>query len=728
MTAMTQTGNAELLRIMTNPASVALIGASGSAGKLQSRPMRFMQQHGFRGQIYPVNPGHGRIFDQTAYPDLDAIDAPIEHAYILLNTDAAIAALQACADAGVKVVSMLADGFAEAGPQGVARQQRVAAIAREAGILLIGPNSTGLVDTRSGFSCTTNAAFASERLAVGRLAVLSQSGSLIGSIYSRGTARGIDFSTLVSVGNEAACSLGETGSLIVGDPGCDAIVLFMETIRNPDALAAFAKRAHELGKPVVCYMIGRSSEGQQLSVSHTGAMTGSTMAVGSFLRAAGIEQVRHFESLLEAPAALIETRLPAHRPRTATVLTTTGGGGAMVVDRLSEQGIGIAGCPADARTHLENQSIPLGRGKLIDVTLAGARYDIMKEVVTTLAGNPEIGVLIVAIGSSAQFQPELAVKPIIDAIAALRARSPSEEIAPVLAFPLPQADQSLQLLSEAGIPSFRTLDSCVESVAMLMARAMPELCDNRPPDSPRLGELLHAMAASPSTNPSTNPRVLNEVQSARLFAGLGIRQPPHLVIGIDDKVPDTGLPDFPVVAKLISSELPHKSDAGALVMNLTTPAELRAAIDVMKARVRTRQPGINLQGVLIQSQMSGVAEMLVGFSRDPLVGPVITVGFGGTATEIYQDVVCHPAPVSITVARRLLTELRAFPLLDGFRGSPPADQAALVEAIVAISSLSHVRAICEAEINPLLVGRQGEGVTMLDALLTLQTGDQHESA
>ncbi len=713
---MSQPDKTELLRAMSNPSSVAIIGASNSPGKLQSRPMRFMKQHGYSGTIYPINPTHQRILDEPAYASIESVEADIDHAYILLDTDAAIAALHDCARAGVKVVSLLADGFAEAGPAGMARQEKVAAIAREAGILLIGPNSTGLVDTRSGFSCTTNAAFATESLPTGRLAVLSQSGSLIGSIFSRGAARGLAFSTLISVGNEAASGVGEIGSLLLEDPGTDAVLLFMETIRQPERLSAFARRAHDLGKPVVCYMIGRSTEGQNLSVSHTGAMTGSAKAIASYLRAIGIEQVENFETLLESPAALIKTPMPAERPRTVTVVSTTGGGGAMVIDRLSERGAAITGCSPASRDHLTAKNIPLGHGKLIDVTLAGARYEIMKEVVSTLASDPTTGVLVVAIGSSAQFQPELAVSPIIDAVAELREHTQTTPPAPVLAFPLPQADQSLQLLANAGIPAFRTLESCAESISMVLNPARPQI-DPLPPALP--AQVIERLDSS-LANAGQNSLLLNEVESGQVFAALGIEAPPQRVIELEDALPECDLPAFPIVAKLVSNDLPHKSDAGALALNLQSVGDLATAISAMKSAVSQSHPDVRLQAVLVQTMQSGVAEMLVGLSRDPLVGPVVTVGFGGTATEIYQDAVCRPAPVSARVAQVMLTELRGYPLLDGYRGAAPADQSALINAIVAVSTLARHPAISEAEINPLLVRQDGHGVVLLDALIKLE--------
>ncbi len=234
----------DYLKALTRPSSVALIGTSGNPDKLTARPLSFMNQHGFNGKVYPVNPVQDNVQGLTAYPSVSSIPDQVDQAYVLVGSEQVIAAVEDCAKAGVKVVSVLADGFAEAGPEGLARQVRLVEVASAARILLVGPNSTGVFDTRRGFSCTTNAAFKADTLGVGRLAVISQSGSLTGTLLSRGNARGVQFSTFVSVGNEAAAGVGEVGSVPLEDEGIDGFVLFMETIRNAKALRDFARRAH----------------------------------------------------------------------------------------------------------------------------------------------------------------------------------------------------------------------------------------------------------------------------------------------------------------------------------------------------------------------------------------------------------------------------------------------------------------------------------------------------
>jgi len=693
---MSAVSSIDLLRALIAPQSVAVIGASATPGKLTARPLTFLRQHGFAGRLYPVNPARTEVMGLRAYKDVASIPDQVEHAYILLDADAAIAALEDCAAAGVKVVSVLADGEV-----GRARQAKLARIARNAGILLIGPNSTGVVATKSGFACTTNAAFRGEQLGSGRIAALSQSGSVIGTLFSRGSARGIGFSTLISVGNEASTSIGALGSLLLDDPDTDGFALFLETIREPDALASFARAAVRAGKPVVAYMIGQSEEGQALSVTHTGALTGSREAVSAYLRQIGIRQVEFFESLIDAPRILNRRAAPSGRPATVTVVSTTGGGGAMVIDRISVSGVSISGCGGASRAKLEARGIKLGHGKLVDVTLAGTQYETMKEVVSTLTDDPETGVLLVVIGSSAQFDPGKAVSPIIDVVA-----EDVEGRAPVMAFILPEAPESLKMLETGGVPAFRNVEGCAEALRLYMAPVKQAEAS-----VPFLSDAVHRLLAGFMPGP------LDEVQSGAVFEAVGIRRPNQILIAPDANIPDELPLTFPVVVKLVSPDLPHKTDAGAISLNVRDHDGLVAAIARMRQSAERFEPGYRLNGILVQEMCEGLGEVLVGLTRDPIVGPVITVAKGGVMTEIYRDTAVRIAPISVEEAREALNEIKGLELLRGFRGKEKGDLEALAQAVADISCLALSDRVAEAEINPILVKAEGSGVVMLDSLI-----------
>ncbi|MFY0634972.1 MAG: acetate--CoA ligase family protein [Vannielia sp.] len=695
---------AEFLKALTAPRAVALVGASSNPKKLTARPLTFLRQHGFQGRIIPVNPGSAEVMGLPAAPSVTEIHEPVDHAYILLDADPALSALEQCATKGVAVVSMLADGFAEAGPEGLARQERAAAIARDAGILLIGPNSTGTVSTASGFACTTNAAFATPSITRGHTAVLSQSGSVIGTLLSRGQERGHGFSTLVSLGNEARTGVGTLGQLLLDDPDTHAFQLFLETIRDAEALEVFARAAARRGKPVVAYMIGASEEGRQLAVSHTGALTGGRAAVSAFLREIGIHEAQQFDTLIEAPRALSRARLPEGRPRRATVISTTGGGGAMVIDQLAARGVEIGGLSEAARAELSARNIPLGHGKLVDVTLAGTKYETMRAVVDRLIRDPETGVLVVAVGSSAQFNPELAVAPIVDAV-----KDAPEGAAPVMGFPLPHAPESLALLDAAGIPNFRNLETCAETTALLL-RAPPAPKAHPEPLPPALTEQLATLPGG----------LQSEATSGALFESLGLARPQTLLLGPDAPLPEPLGLAFPLVAKLVSPDLPHKSEAGAVALKIATPEALASAITRMKAAAEAHTPGYRLHGVLVQEMRPGLGEAIIGLTRDPLVGPVVTVGAGGVLTEIYRDSATRCAPVTLDTAREMVDAVKGFAPLRGYRGSAEGDLEALARAVATFSRLALAPDIEEAEVNPVAILAPGAGVVMLDALIRLR--------
>lgn len=715
----------DLGRALVAPKSIALIGVSGDAKKLSARPLQFCQQHGFAGKIYIVNPRRDEVLGIKAYPSVSAIPEKIDHAYILLGTELVEAALDDCIAAGVQIVSVLADGFAEAGSKGQARQARLVEKANAAKLMLIGPNSMGVVNTNNGFVCTTNAAFKIDDLPRGRLAVLSHSGSLIGTLVSRGQARNIGFAALVSLGNEAQVCVGRLGLTLVDDEDIDGFVLFLETMRNPQIFAEFARAAKRLGKPVVAYMLGKSTDGQALSVSHTGAMTGEAAAVRAFLAQHSVAEVRQFDALFEAPALLMKKSQLGSRPRRATVVTTTGGGGAMLVDQLSLRGVELTGLSPASKAFFTSQNIPSGSGKLVDVTLAGAQYDIMKKAITQLINDPETGIVVVAIGSSAQFNPELAVKPIIDAVA----ENPAA--APVAAFPLPVAVTSMTMLEAAGIPCFGSVESCADSIGLLLCDDVETDQDDRgderhigtkADDHLAIGQQLETMISTAKIGDAGG--LLNEVDGCRLFAALGIEGPRHLFLPAGNDaaftasamVAETGL-EFPLVAKLVSADLPHKSDYGAVVLSIESEAALEAAIAEMQRAVKIQAPTAHIDGVLVQEMALGLGEALVGLRHDNLVGPVITVGAGGIFAEIYQDVTIRPAPVSLATAHKMIAEVKGFAALRGYRGKPKGDLDALARLITNLSRLAGSDRIAEAEINPVLV--RSDGVLMLDALVRI---------
>jgi len=692
MTRKPATGK-ELFQALFEPRSIALVGASGDATKNTSRPQRYLRKHGYTGRIIPINPGRDEIFGEKAYPDVTAVPGDIDHAFIMVPAKAVQASIEQCAAKGVPVATIYSDGFAETGPEGRRNQDRILGIARAGGVRVIGPNCIGLMSTDPGCAISVNAVLEMAEIRVGPLALVSQSGSMLGGLLSRGLGRGVGFSKLISVGNESDLSVGEFADLLVDDAHTQTILLFMETIRDADKIAHAARRAYAAGKRVIVYKLGRSEVGQDLAASHTGAMAGADEMADTFFRAHGIVRVDTLENLFELPA-LLANQKPAKQHRVA-VMTTTGGGAASVVDRLGTLGVEVVGPTDDVVASLAAQNITISKARLTDLTLAGAKKEIYSAVLDTLLASEHCDLVLAVAGSSAQFQPQVAIEPLIEA---------DTRGKPLASFVAPHAETSLKLLAEAGIAGFRTPESCADAIRAWRDWAPPI-------EQPAADQKPLAAAAKLLKDAGAQ---LDEYRSGAVFEALGIpRAATEVITEPGQKV---GVA-FPVVAKILSPDILHKTEAGGVVLNIGDAAALEQAAKDILARVRSKQPDAKIEGILVQRMEKGLAELILGYKRDPQVGPVVVLGVGGVLAEIYKDFTVRLAPVSAEDADAMIDEVKGLALIRGYRGMPKGDRAALAKAVSAMSQLAFVDDVSEAEVNPLMVKREGEGVVAVDGLI-----------
>lgn len=690
---------------LLRPRSVAIVGASGDPRKTTSRPQRFLRHAGFAGAVHLVNPAREELFGEPCHPTLAALPEVPDHVFVLTNAEPAIETIRECAELGVPVATVLASGFAEEGEAGREREARLRAAAEAGGVRLIGPSSLGVVNPREKVLLTANAAF-DEDLLPGEVFVASQSGSIIGALVSRGKARGIGFAGLVSVGGEADLSIGAVCEATVDDPGIAAYALFMESLQHTEELARFARAAHRAGKPVVVYKLGRSAEAAALSVSHTGALAGADDEADAFFRACGFARVDHLEALIEAPALLrrVSARTWAEPPRVG-VITTTGGGAAIMVDQLATRGVRVVAPSPQVLDRFARAGVPVAPNLIADLTLAGAKHDLVRSAIEIMQDSGEFDLVCFVIGSSARSNPELAVRAIAEC---------ADGTVPLTAFALPDAPATLELLDTAGVPAFRTPESGADAIAATLARTVPTV-------RPR--------AAPPGAAPTT-ARVLDEAASARLLAARGVPVVPSVTLTVADLAVELDLPfGYPVAVKALSGDLPHKTDAGAVVLGVDGPAALRAAVERIVASVAAHDPRVVVDRVLVQPMAEpGVAEALVGYRVSPAAGPVVLLAAGGVFAELYCDSTVRLAPVDAATAREMVAGVRGLGVLDGFRGTEPGDVEALVETIVAVSTLAeHHPEVVEAEVNPLSVRAAGRGAVALDALVRIappQGGDR----
>jgi acetate---CoA ligase (ADP-forming) len=688
----TAEGARSLREVLFAPRSIALIGQSNDAGKTAGRPLKFLRQAGYAGRVYPVNARRDEVLGERAWPSLEALPEAPEHAYIVAPTEAAMEAIEACGRAGVAVATVLSDGFAEAGDIGLARENRLTDIVRTTGMRIVGPSSLGIVDLRNGALITANAAFDEPALPVGRIFGASHSGGMIGTFLSRGRACGIGFAGLVSVGNEVDLSLGEICLATLDDPDIDGYLLFLETLRHADALRRFAERAAAAGKPVLAYKLGRSAAARELALTHTGALAGEDDVADAFLRDCGIARVESLSGLLEGLPLL--KRVPPRRgpgtPRVA-VITTTAGGAATVIDPLASRGIEVAAPSEDTYARFEAAGIKIARARLIDLTLVGTRYEVMKAALDILTTAPEFDLVVTVVGSSARFYPHLAVRPIVDSAAAAK---------PIAAFLVPEAPQARAELAKAGVANFYTPEACADAVAAALSR-----------------RLLRAIptVARPPRGFSTDARAdagrsLDEIEAYGVLDRIGVPRSPSVVLDIDAEVPPLPFA-YPVAVKVLSAEITHKSDVGGVALGLAEVAAVAAAMAAMRARLP------QARRVLVQPMIASLGEVLIGYRVDPDAGPMVMLAAGGIFTEIYRDRSLRLAPVDLATAREMIAGVRGLKALTGYRGKPAGDLDGVARAVVALSRLADDPTISEAEVNPLLV--RADGVVAVDAVVRL---------
>jgi acyl-CoA synthetase (NDP forming) len=396
------------------------------------------------------------------------------------------------------------------------------------------------------------------------------------------------------------------------------------------------------------------------------------------------------------------------------VVTTTGGGATMVIDRLATSGIAVEGPSATTLARLAQAGIEVAPARLVDLTTAGTRYDVMKAALDVLLAAPEFDLVLSVVGSSARFHPELAVQPIIDSSGADR---------PLAAFLVPEAPEALVRLARAGVPSFRTPEACADAIAAALRRRAPQPSwrrSARPSTSSGADFAKDVDAgAKPGHDQSTfhsSGRLLDELEAYALLDRLGIARAPAVALDAD-LVRSPDLPfQYPVAVKVLSSGIVHKTDVGGVALDVPDAATLVAALQRIRASVAQRA-GTRIDRILVQPMVAGLGEVLIGYRVDPDVGPLVMVAAGGVYTEIYSDRSLRLAPVDLATAREMIGEVKGLRLLAGYRGKAAGDLDALAQAVVALSRLAHDATVAEAEINPLIV--KADGVVAVDALVKL---------
>jgi acyl-CoA synthetase (NDP forming) len=687
---------------LLKPRSIAVVGASADVGKTSGRPVAYLQKHGYTGAIYPVNPRVDTVGGLPCYADIDALPEVPDVGLVLLAPDRAIEAVAALSRRGTPAAIVLASGFGEVGESGVRRQQALKAAA--GGMRLLGPNTIGLVNLTDRIMLCASGALEMENLHGGHIAVVSQSGGILGSLLSRAAAAGLGFSKLVSTGNEADLDVADFVDSLADDEATRVIALYMEGLRDPQKFRRAAMKAAHAGKPLVIYKVGRSEAGARSAASHTGALAGADRMYDALFHQVGAIRANTFADLLDIPAALAAQR-PLRGKRIA-ILTSTGGAGTLVADSL-----GVAGfetpppgpeTAARLRELQQNDQIVLDRNP-IDVTLAGLQPELLRKTIATLLASPDYDGVITVVGSSALAQPTLAAGAIADSL--------SQSDKPVLAYVSPHAPTVLANINRGGAPAFTAPESFASVLTALHARTAREVA---------VGAAQEVSAPVDLDGSALPAGSLNEAKARALFTRFGIPSVRECAVADAAQGQDQAKGfDAPVVVKVLSSQISHKTEAGGVAVGVA-PASVGDAITAMDARVRART-GVVPEGFLLQEMVSGV-EMIVGVHRDPQLGPALLLGLGGVTAELFKDTALRLLPVDRDTVRDMIRSLKAWPLLDGYRGRAKADVQALEDAVLRFAQMADQLGdrLVEAEINPLFVLDAGRGVRAADGVAVLK--------
>lgn len=689
-----------------HPRSVAVIGASEDVGKFGGRVMHYLVKHGYEGRIVPVNPKRESVFGVPCIPHISKAEETVDVALLALPANTLVAALADCAEAGVGACIVMTTGFAEAGEEGAARQAELLEISRSTGMRIVGPNCMGLISPHSRMALTSSLVLETDHLRAGAVGLISQSGALMVSMYNRADDAGIGFSACVSLGNQADLEISDFVEHLLHDDETKVICIYMEGLRDPARFLALADEARRIGKPLLVVKTGRTEAGVESAKSHTASLAGSYDVFSAACRDHGVV-------LIDDPDGMIETahtlaRWPEHDGDGVAVYSASGGGAGIGVDRVSEAGLRLSILSEETRASLREVLLPPQANNPIDL---GGRtvsdpFEGAERAYRAMADDADTGLVWIV----------LTTVPFYERMTELIARAALASGKPFIFLVTPgsAADGPRRILRELGCVHFDRVDDCIRVLGardayFRMREQVFEPQALRPrapaPLAGRQGELLsEPVVKTLLEDQGIRATRLREAASA------------EAAVAAAEEI------GYPVVLKPIAEGLVHKSDIGAVKLNLATAAAVRRAYGDIEAAVRGSLTESAFKGCSVQEMWKPELELILGIKHDELFGPVVVCGAGGVFVELFSDVALALAPISVEKARALLLSLRIAPLFSEFRGRGPLDLDAAAKALSALSviAVDHRDQLAELDVNPLGVRLAGEGVCALDARALLR--------
>jgi acetyl coenzyme A synthetase (ADP forming)-like protein len=704
---MKDKGTLTMLEMFTNPRGVAVVGASPTPGKLGHAVLQNIIQYGYKGRIYPINPKAGEILELPAYASVKDIPGPVDLAVVLVPAQVVPDVIEECGQAGITGAVVITAGFREVGREGRLLEGQMIEIARRYGMRLVGPNVLGIIDT----VINLNASFAAGMPRSGRIAFMSQSGALCTSILDFALGQGIGFSRFYSIGNKA--DLNEIDFLRAWseDLETNVIAAYLEGISNGPEFMKVARQVTRR-KPVVSIKSGTTSAGSRAATSHTGTLAGSEKAYEAAFKQVGIVRAGSVQELFDYAQAFARQPLPENDA--VAVVTNAGGPGIMASDAVERSGMRLASLTPSIQQKLR-AALPAAASVVNPIDVLGdAPADRYTLAIEAALSDPNVGILLVVLTPQTSTQiPETA-----RSLGELSRKFKKPTFA---AFMGDQAiHPAMEIFTRYSLPNYPVPERAVAAIAALWRRCQwlktPELkVEPLAVDRAKVSQVLDKVH-------SEGRATAGDSEAKDVLAAYGVPLPKSVLAkNSDEAVAAAETIGYPVVMKIASPDILHKTDIGGVKLNLASASDVRDAFDLIMYRTTRHMPDATIWGCQVQQMVKGGKETIIGMNRDPQFGPLLMFGLGGVYVEALKDVTFRVAPIDRREAREMLSEIRAYNLLRGVRGEKPSDLEAIADTMVRISQLvMDFPQIVELDINPLLVFPAGQGVLGLDMRLALK--------
>lgn len=685
------------LDCLLNPASIAMIGASANAGRIGGMPLELLTRFGYMGGIYPVNPKYQEVFGKRCWPDIEAVPEPVDLAVLAIAAADVTPMLRRCHAKGVRAAIVYAAGFAEAGGEGQRLQDELQAFVADSGMAVAGPNCMGFANLNTQAHTAFASVFktAPAQSGPGVVSLLTQSGNVCAAVYAIARKLDLPFSHFINTGNEACLDFSQYLEYLAADPQTEIVLGYIEQLRDGERFVRACRELERQGKLLIALKAGNTDKGAQAVRSHTSALAGDRRVYAAAFRQLNVIEATDFAQM--AHLGSLATLRHRQAGKRVAVLTMSGALGAILADKFIGAGLSLPDLPDTLQATLRNGIPDYGMvGNPVDVTGNVVNDpDFVRTVLQALATTDAIDAVVV-------YAPGYMLDRMADALA----EASRQHHRLFVAIDTGQA-QSRAALRAAEVAVFDDLGQAVAALAPYLL-----WCDAR--HAPRLAAAPRCVAVPVPALPC------HETDARAYVAAFGLPQARvDIACDAEAAVAQARAAGYPVALKVLSADIAHKTEAGGVALGLADDAAVLAAYKQVRGNVAQAEPNARVDGVMVQKMERGVAELIVGATCDPVFGPVLTVGLGGVLTELYQDTSHRLLPVDETIALQMLHELKAFALLDGYRGKPRADLDAACRAIVAIGNalLAAPAHVAEIEVNPLLIKEAGQGVAVLDALI-----------